>query len=98
MLSMAAEDSGNARNRAEPDYDPLKRAEETDVHPAVMVSFSNPQNIKVLMRRLRDIRRDFADFEVEELVLYGKVEERLIKAGIECHSAHEPSCIPPEQV
>lgn len=68
------------------------------VHPAVMVSFSNPRSIKVLMRRLRDIRRDFADFEVEELVLYGKVEERLIKAGIECHSAYEPSCIPPEQV
>jgi uncharacterized Fe-S cluster-containing radical SAM superfamily protein len=67
-------------------------------HPAVMVSFSSPENIKALRKRLRDIDEDFEDFEVEELVLYGKVEERLIKAGIIYHTAYEPSCIPPEQV
>jgi uncharacterized Fe-S cluster-containing radical SAM superfamily protein len=67
-------------------------------HPAVMVSFSSPENIKALRVRLREIDKDFEDFEVEELVLYGKVEERLIKAGLIYNTSHEPSCIPPEQV
>jgi hypothetical protein len=35
---------------------------------------------------------------VEELALYGKVEERLMKAGVSYNTAHEPRCIPPEQV
>ena len=67
-------------------------------HPAVMVSFSSPENIRALRARLREINEDFRDFEVEELALYGKVEERLIKAGLIYDTAHEPSCIPPEQV
>ena len=67
-------------------------------HPAVMVSFSSPENIKTLKRRLREINEDFEDFEVEELVGYGKVEERLIKAGLLYHTAHEPSCIPPDRL
>jgi uncharacterized Fe-S cluster-containing radical SAM superfamily protein len=67
------------------------------VHPAVMVSFSSPENITALRARLREIDKDFKGFEVEELVLYGKVEERLIKAGLAYDAAHEPACIPPEQ-
>jgi uncharacterized Fe-S cluster-containing radical SAM superfamily protein len=67
-------------------------------HPAVMVSFSSPGNLKALSTRLRQIDEDFQDFEVEELVLYGKVEERLMKAGLGYDTAHEPQCIPPEQV
>jgi uncharacterized Fe-S cluster-containing radical SAM superfamily protein len=67
-------------------------------HPAVMVSFSSSENIKAFRRRLREIHEDFEDFEVEELVLYGTVEERLMKAGLEYDAAHEPICIPPEQV
>lgn len=51
-------------------------------HPAVMVSFSSYENIEAFRMRLREIKEDFKDFEVEELALYGKVEERLIKAGI----------------
>ncbi len=67
-------------------------------HPAVMVSFSSPENIKALRARLSEIKEDFEDFEVEELVLYGKVEERLMKAGLVYDTVHEPACIPPEQV
>jgi uncharacterized Fe-S cluster-containing radical SAM superfamily protein len=67
-------------------------------HPAVMVSFSSPENIKALRTRLREIDEDFEDFEVEELVLYGKVEERLVKASLVYDTAHEPTCIPPEQI
>ena len=67
-------------------------------HPSVMASFSSPENIKALRTRLREIDKDFEDFEVEELVLYGNVEERLMKAGLIYDTAHEPPCIPPEQV
>ena len=51
-------------------------------HPAIMVSFSSPDNIKALRRRLKQIDEDFEHFEVQELMLYGKVEERLLKAGL----------------
>lgn len=67
-------------------------------HPAVMISFSSTDNIKALRRRLRQIHEGFEHFEVEELVLYGKVEERLTKAGLLYDTAHDPACIPPEQV
>jgi uncharacterized Fe-S cluster-containing radical SAM superfamily protein len=67
-------------------------------HPAVMISFSSTDNIKALRRRLRQIHEGFEHFEMEELVLYGKVEERLIKAGLLYDTAHDPACIPPEQV
>jgi uncharacterized Fe-S cluster-containing radical SAM superfamily protein len=53
-----------------------------NVHPAVMVSFSSPENIKALRTRLKEIDEDFKEFEVEEIALYGKVEERLMKEGL----------------
>ena len=67
-------------------------------HPAVMVSFSSAENIKALRMRLKEIDEDFEDFEAEELALYGKVEERLLKAGLEYDTAYEPIRIPKEQV
>ncbi len=67
-------------------------------HPAVMVSFSSPENIKAFRGRLREIHRDFENFEVEELVLYGTVEERLMKAGLSYNTTYEPEGIPPGQV
>ena len=51
-------------------------------HPAVMVSFSSTENIKAFRKRLKEIHEDFKNFEVEKLVLYGTVEERLMKAGL----------------
>jgi uncharacterized Fe-S cluster-containing radical SAM superfamily protein len=67
-------------------------------HPAVMVSFSSAANIKALRMRLKEIDEDFEDFEAEELALYGKVEERLLKAGLKYDTAYEPPRIPKEQV
>ena len=61
-------------------------------------SFSSPENIKALRARLSEIDEDFEAFEVEEFVLYRKVQERLMKAGLVYDTAHEPTCIPPEQV
>ena len=58
-------------------------------HPAVMVSFSSPEKIKAFRRRLRGIHEEYEDFEVEELVLYGTVERRLLKAGLSYYTAYE---------
>jgi uncharacterized Fe-S cluster-containing radical SAM superfamily protein len=52
------------------------------VHPALMISFSSPQAIETIKKRLGNIRRDFADIEIEELILYGDLEKRLIKANL----------------
>jgi hypothetical protein len=38
------------------------------------------------------------DVEIEELVLYGDVEERLRRAKVGCGRAYDPREIPPEQV
>ncbi len=51
-------------------------------HPAVMISFSTPDTIAVMRKQLRTIDRGFENLEVEELVLYGDVEERLEKANL----------------
>jgi len=54
-----------------------------EVRPAVMVSFSPPENIHALRKRLGQIAHKLSDIEVEELVLYGDVEERLKKVNPE---------------
>jgi len=63
-----------------------------------MVSFSPPGNLTALRERLAAIQSDFADFEVEELVLYGGVKERLEQAGIASRTAYEPASTPPAQI
>lgn len=69
-----------------------------DSQPAVMTSFSTPENLSNLRRRLGRISTGFENFESEELVLYGDVEERLRKAGITYRVAYRPESVPPEQV
>ncbi|NIM14534.1 MAG: radical SAM protein [Candidatus Aminicenantes bacterium] len=53
------------------------------VHPAVMISFSPLNNLKPLQQRLAKITPAFRNIEIEELMLYGHVEERLRKAGFQ---------------
>jgi len=53
-----------------------------NVHPALMISFSSPEAVNNMKKRLNNIRRDFAEFEIEELVVYGDLEDRLIKANL----------------
>jgi len=67
-------------------------------HPACMISFSPPENIKALRKRLKAIHSDFEDFEVEELILYPHVEERLKKLNIQYLTSYKPDNIPPEQI
>ena len=69
-----------------------------EVQPAVMVSFSSSEGIEALQKRLGQIAPKLSDIEVEELVLYGDVEERLRKANLSCGVAYKPENIPPEQI
>ena len=69
-----------------------------DVQPAVMASFSTPENLSGLRKRLGQISPGFERFEPEELVLYGDVEERLRRAHLTYHAAYRPESVPPEQV
>ncbi len=68
------------------------------VHPACMTSFSTSDNIRALRTRLRSIQRGLEDFEVEELILYPHVEERLRKLGVRYLTACRPENIPPSQI
>ena len=67
------------------------------VHPAVMVSFSQVEDVQNLMDRLAGLDKAFRDIEIEELVFWGGVEERLQKAKVKFLSAYSPDRIPPEQ-
>ena len=67
-------------------------------HPAVMTSFSPPENVRALQERLKAIDPAFEEIEIEELALYGSVEERLKRTGLFPLSAHDPGKIPPEQI
>lgn len=68
------------------------------VQPAVMVSFSSPEDVHALQSRLGAIDRGLSDIEIEELVLYGEVEKRLHKANIPFGNVYYPGNIPPEQI
>jgi uncharacterized Fe-S cluster-containing radical SAM superfamily protein len=48
-----------------------------NVHPTCIISFSPAENIRALRKRLKALNPAFEDFEVEELILYPSVEERL---------------------
>jgi uncharacterized Fe-S cluster-containing radical SAM superfamily protein len=59
-------------------------------HAAVMTSFSSDDNLRALRKRLVEISPRLADFEAEELALYGHVEQRLKHAKIDYRDAYEP--------
>ncbi len=68
------------------------------VHPACMISFSPPENIAALRKKLTAIEPEFEDFEVEELILYPHVEERLKRLKVRYRTSHDPDSIPSEQI
>lgn len=69
-----------------------------DAHPAVMISFASLESIEALRKQLIAIDCSFEDLEMEELVLWGDVEERLRKAKLEYATAYQPERIPSNQV
>jgi len=69
-----------------------------NVHPACMISFSSPENITALRKKLKEINTAFENFEVEELILYPSVEKRLNKLKANYTTGHRPDSIPAEQI
>jgi uncharacterized Fe-S cluster-containing radical SAM superfamily protein len=67
-------------------------------HPSCMTSFSSPERISALRKRLKVFHPGFEAFEIEELILYPAVEKRLREMGIQYRTGHKPDSIPPEQI
>ncbi len=68
-------------------------------HPSVMVSFSTERNLQALKQRLRAIDSGLAEnVEIEELILYPHVVNRLRQYGLTCHSGNMPNKVPKEQI
>lgn len=65
-----------------------------NTHPAVMVSFSSNEDVESLRKRLGAIDKQLEKIEVEELMFYGDVEDRLRKAKIGYTSAYLPDHTP----
>jgi len=58
-------------------------------HPAVMMSFSTQESAQRLVERLNSIGPELAeDLEVEELILYPKVKQKIERQGLKYSSAY----------
>jgi uncharacterized Fe-S cluster-containing radical SAM superfamily protein len=68
-------------------------------HASVMSSFSTRQNLQKLMHRLEEINPNLVEgLEIEELILYPHVSQRLQRDGLKYFTAHSPRDVPPEQI
>jgi len=79
----------------------LERLVEHNVscHPSVMASFSTEESLEDLTIRLSGISNKLAEcLEVEELILYPNVKEKMKKYGLRYYVAHQPDKVPKEQV
>jgi iron-sulfur cluster repair protein YtfE (RIC family) len=64
-----------------------------------MVSFSSEESLENLKQKLKEIDPDIAEHvEIEELILYPHVVQRIQKYGLRHVSGYEPNKIPKEQV
>jgi uncharacterized Fe-S cluster-containing radical SAM superfamily protein len=68
-------------------------------HPSVMVSFSSKENLGNLKQKLRQIDSNLAEqVEIEELILYPHVVQRIQKYGLHHFSGYKPNKVPKEQI
>ncbi len=66
-----------------------------ECHPAVITSFSTEESYRDLIERLRQIDLSLAqNVEIEELILYSHVAERLKRHGLQYRSSHLPNKVP----
>jgi len=64
-------------------------------HPACMVSFSSRESKDRLLKRLEGIDPKLAEsFEVEELILYPHVQQRIRQYKLRYYTAYSPSGVP----
>lgn len=68
-------------------------------HASVMASFSARESLEKLVERLLRIDRRLAeDIEIEELILYPHVKEKIRKYGLKYYTGYEPNNVPREQI
>jgi len=68
-------------------------------HPSVMASFSPQKNLQSLIERIGQISPKLAEeIEIEELILYPHVAQRLRKYNLRYYTGYAPERVPPEQV
>lgn len=68
-------------------------------HPSVMASFSTRESLRLLLERLKQISPKMAEeIEIEELILYPHVVQRLKKYGLKYYTGHAPENVPSEQI
>jgi uncharacterized Fe-S cluster-containing radical SAM superfamily protein len=68
-------------------------------HPSIMASFSSRKNLDALTKMLGNVGSELArEVEVEELILYPHVINRIQRHGLKYYSAYTPERVPPEQI
>lgn len=68
-------------------------------HPSVMASFSSKKSLQSLMERIQKISPELAEeIEIEELILYPHVVQRLRNYKLKYYTGYAPERVPPEQV
>lgn len=68
-------------------------------HASVMASFSTRESLQELVERISVINQQLAeDIEVEELILYPHVKEKIRKHGLTYRKAYLPDKVPKEQI
>jgi len=68
-------------------------------HPSVMSSFFPRESLNRLAHRLSKISPELSEgMEIEELILYPRVIQRLRHFGLEYYVAHKPNRVPQEQI
>ncbi len=73
--------------------------EGVSVHPAVMLSFSNKEDVKMLVERLREIDPLLVEeLEEEYVFLYPHVVQKLKEEGVWPRIAYDPRRIPKELI
>lgn len=79
----------------------LEKLVKADVscHPSVMASFSPKTKLAALAGRLKRISPKFAEeLEIEELILYPHVVNRIQRYGLKYHSGYAPENVPSSQI
>lgn len=68
-------------------------------HPSVMASFSSQKSLQSLIKRIGQISPKLAEeIEIEELILYPHVVQRLRNYNLRYYTGYAPERVPPEQV
>jgi uncharacterized Fe-S cluster-containing radical SAM superfamily protein len=79
----------------------IEKLVEADVscHLSIIASFSPRKSLEMLIKRLGSISSELArEAEIEELILYPHVINRIQKYGLKYYKAYTPESVPAEQI